>query len=141
MYKFTEFQSILGIQQLSKLDNFNNIRTRNANYLMDNLNSDGVFFPKISKQTKPIFLRLPIYFENINGTNRNKVINRFKMSGIEITPYLLRESLPFLFAKGSTDYPIADRMTSNTLTIPTHPGLTEEDLDQIIDILNHWVDI
>ncbi|KGK99152.1 hypothetical protein LI82_03745 [Methanococcoides methylutens] len=141
MYKFTEFQSILGIQQLSKLDTFNNIRIKNANYLMDNLKPYGLFFPKISKQTKPIFLRLPIYFENVNRANRNKIITMFKHSGIEITPYLLRESLPFLFAEGSTDYPRADRMTSNTLTIPTHPGLTNDNLDQIIDLLNNRVDI
>ncbi|MCD4740965.1 MAG: DegT/DnrJ/EryC1/StrS family aminotransferase [Desulfobacteraceae bacterium] len=140
MYKYTELQAILGVQQLSKLDTYNNIRIKNASYLIDNLDRDDLLFPKISRQMKSTFSRLPVYFENINRENRNELIKAFIRSGIEVTPYLV-DSLPYLFKKNSIEYPIAEKMTEKTLTVPTHPNMDKKDLNLIIDILNDYGDL
>ncbi len=136
-YKYTEFQAILGLQQLSKLDAYNNVKIKNASYLMNNLDRNGLLFPEVTENMKPTFSRLPVYFENIDRENRRKLINDFVRSGIEVTPYIER-SLPYLFNEKSSDHPIAEKMANQTLTIPTHPNMNKRDLDKISDLLNHW---
>ncbi|KAF5421290.1 MAG: dTDP-4-amino-4,6-dideoxygalactose transaminase [Candidatus Methanomarinus sp.] len=110
-----------------------------ANYIIDHLNRDDLLFPKISSQMKSTFLRLPVYFENINKEKRNKFIKPFIRSGIKRISCLV-DSLPYLFKKNSIEYPIAEKMTNITLTVPTHPNMDKRDLDLIIDLLNHCGD-
>jgi len=136
MYKYTEFQASLGVKQLSKLDAYNNARIKNASYLMENLDREGLFFPEVSEQLKPTYSRFPVYFENISREKRDKLINSFISSGIEVTPYL-PDSLPNLYNEKSSDFPIAEQMTNKTLTVPTHPNMNRKDLDKIVEILNH----
>lgn len=137
MHQYTEFQATLGVQQLSKLDAYNNIRTKNASYIKENLDRDDLFFPKVLKQMNPIFSRLPIYFENMSKEKRKNLINAFLQAGIEVTPYL-NYSLPYLFNEKNSAYPVAERMADKTLTLPTHPNMNKKNLDQIIYQLNHW---
>ncbi|MCQ1535238.1 aminotransferase class V-fold PLP-dependent enzyme [Methanosarcina sp. KYL-1] len=136
-YKYTEFQATLGLQQLSKLDVYNNARIKNASYLMNNLDRNGLLFPEVPEHMKPTFSRFPIYFENIDREDRKNLINAFVRSGIEVTPYIT-SSLPQLFNEKSPDYTIAEKMANKTLTIPTHPNINKRNLDKIIDLLNHW---
>ena len=140
MYKYTEFQASLGVKQLSKLDAYNNARINNASYLMENLDRAGLFFPEVSEQMKPTYSRFPVYFENISRENRNKIISSFINSGIEVTPYL-PDSLPNLYDEKSSDFPIAEKMTNKSITVPTHPNMNKKDLDKIVEILNRRVDL
>lgn len=137
MYKYTNLQAILGVYQISKLDSFNKIRTENANYLMENLEMEYITFPSISKQTKPIFLRLPIYIESIKIAERNGLINIFKRSKIEASTYM-DLSLPQLFNEKSKECPMSERIASKTVTLPTHPNMTKRDLDLIIELMDNW---
>ena len=137
MYKYTEFQATMGLQQLSKLDAYNDVRIKNASYLMENLNPNGLLFPEVSKRIKPTFSRLPIYFENMDEESRKNLMDKFIVSGTEVTPYI-KASLPHIFNEKTPNYPVAEKMANKTLTIPTHPNLNKRDLDKIIDILDNW---
>lgn len=137
MYQYTEFQAALGVHQLSKLDTYNNIRIKNASYIIGNLDREDLSFPKVLKQMNPIFSRLPIYFENMNKEKRKSLVNAFLQAGIEATPYL-NNSLPNMFNEKDSAYPVAERMAEKTLTIPTHPNMNIKILDQIINQLNYW---
>jgi dTDP-4-amino-4,6-dideoxygalactose transaminase len=138
-YKYTNYQSLLGLLQLYKLDLFNSIRIENANYLMTQLKSDIINHPKKSKKSNPIYLRLPISINGIGIDGRDKMIQSFKESGIEVTPYM-KQSLPQLFNVGSIECPISDKIAKNTVTLPTHPNIQKTDLDLISNIINNWCD-
>lgn len=53
----------------------------------------------------------------------------------------LEDSLPNLLYEKSPDFPVAKKMTTKNLTVPTHPRTNKKDLDKRIDIENNRTNI
>jgi len=133
-FKYTNMQAVIGILQLSNLDRFNEVRTRNAKFLINHLkNIDGIHLPKITKHSKPIFLRLPIWIENITSKQRDDLIYKLQKSGID-APVAYPNSLPQFFLS-SSGYPNTEELVKKTITLPTHPLVKESDLKKIVNVI------
>ena len=132
--KYTDMQASVGMIQFSNLDSFNDARIKNAEFLINHLKKvDGVHLPKIAKHSKPIFLRLPIWIENIKEGERVNLINRLQKSGID-APVAYPNSLPKFFFN-SNGYPNTEELVKKTITLPTHPLVKEIDLKKIVEII------
>lgn len=134
MYKYSNIQSNLGMFQLNKIDIFNKKRFDNANYLMKNIEKDGISFPRASVNTKPIFLRLPMIIKNIEYKERDALIKKFENAGLETSKYM-NISLPQLFNETTKECPISEKITRETITLPTHPNVLKSDLDLMIKVM------
>jgi dTDP-4-amino-4,6-dideoxygalactose transaminase len=130
-FKYTDMQASVGMVQLSNLERFNDTRKRNALILMKYLKGmNGIHLPQIGRYSKPIFLRLPIWVEDITEKQREDLIDKLRESGID-APVAYPNSLPKFFLN-SDGYPNAEELVSKTITLPTHPCVKEGDLERML---------
>ena len=127
-YYMNEFSAAIGLVQLKKLKKLNNIRQQNAKR----------YFDELSCEKKLQFNKNCSYhFYWILVKNRDKLRKILLEKGIEtgthyppihkFTMYDKKISLP------NTEY-----AAKSIITLPTHPNLTENDLDEIIKIINKF---
>ena len=132
-YAYTDMQAAVGMVQLSKLDKMNDYRIANANYLMKRLNDiKTIHIPEVSDNTKPIFLRLPIWIEEGGVKVRDELIQQMQKSGID-TPVAYPNVLPRFFNLSMEPYPNAEELVDKTITLPVHPLVKEADLEKSIN--------
>lgn len=136
--KYTDLQASLGIAQLSHLELFNNIRFKNAEFLIKNLaDIPSLKTPIPPKKCRSIYLRLPIWIENIAFSQREDLIKKLQCAGIDAS-VAYPNSLPEFFGFDMSSYPNTEELISKTITLPTHPLVRENDLLKIISTVDKY---
>lgn len=126
-YRMTDMAATIGIEQLKKLDRFNNKRTENADYLTKNL-PNNVVTPVEMENVKHVFHQY-----TIRCKNRNKLINKLKENGIGsgiYYPKCLHQYQP-LKKYQKNNLIEAEKATSEVLSLPIHPLVMQNDLNKI----------
>ena len=137
-FKWTDMQASVGLIQLSNLERFNDARMRNAAFLMENLKHvEGIHLPKVAKHSKPIFLRLPVWFEHITEGQRDELIERLRKAGID-APVAYPNSLPKFFLN-LDGYPNTEELVRKTITLPVHPYVRSKDLYRMIRVIKRVI--
>jgi len=104
---------------------------------MENLKHvEGIHLPKVAKHSKPIFLRLPVWFEHITEGQRDELIEKLRKAGID-APVAYPNSLPAFFL-GVNGFPNTEELVKKTITLPTHPYVKEKNLKNIVKILGFF---
>jgi perosamine synthetase len=133
-FKYTDMQASVGMVQLASLERFNEARKRNAAFLMKPLKEmNGIHLPQIVRHGKPIFLRLPIWVEDITERQRADLIVKLRKSGIDAS-VAYPNSLPQFFLRVQ-GFPNVEEMVKKTITLPTHPLVKENDLKKIVGVI------
>lgn len=136
-YKFTEMQAAVLIEQLSKLNRFNEMRIKNARLLTKNLrNMEKISPPKIIKDAKPFFLRLPIYIKNTTAYQIDKLMQKLKKVGID-SSVVYPISLTTYFNRQIGECPNAEYLANKILGLPIHPCVKKGDIEKTTDIIEH----
>lgn len=139
-YRMTDIQAALGFSQLSKLDRFV-ARRREIAARYDEAFSDllGVELPQSSPKQRArsahhLYILL-LDFEVLN-TTRSAVMWKLRDCGIGTqVHYIPVYRLPYYadnFPVDPGQYPAAERYYETCLSIPMHPGLTDEDVEYVI---------
>lgn len=154
-YRMTEIQGAIGRVQLKKLDNYIEIRNKNAQYLTDAVNNiDGINPPNVPEYCEPAF---NYWIGSINpeiiGLNKQQFLEKFPKSKI-LYPKPLYETKLFrektAYPKGcpwschfygkEIDYtkishPVVEKITKEIFALDIHPKVSKEDLDDNIKIM------
>ncbi len=87
MYRMTELEAAIGIVQLRKLDENNDIRTENADYLSQQLEElPGIEAPYVGDTVKHVYYNYsPTFVEQEMGIPRNKFIQAVQAEGVPLT--------------------------------------------------------
>lgn len=134
-FRMTDISAAIGVAQLKKLESFNEKRIKNAEYLTDHINNiEGIQPPFIQKDVKHVFHQYTIRVSK----NRDKLIEFLNNNGIgtgihypkPIYAQKLYEDLGF-----KADCKEAEKAAREVISIPVHPGLNEEDLENIVSVL------
>lgn len=137
-FRMTNIAAAIGIEQLKKLDNFNEKRIENATYLINNLKDLNLILPKIPQNHKHVFHQFTIMVEN-----RDELIKKLHEKEIKADVFYPRliVSQPYYQKLGysSKGLEIAEEVTKKVLSLPIHPSLTKEDLDYIIKTLKEII--
>lgn len=136
--RMTDLQAAIGIVQLKKLDQLNQKRISNAKYFMKNL-FKIVKCPTTPFNYKHVFHQFTIKIPGKRKTIQAKLIKQ----GIESLIYYPKPLHKELIYKGLIDpdpsLPIAEKISTQVLSIPIHPSLSRSDLkyinDSIINII------
>ncbi len=123
--------------RLSQLESMIEIRRRNANFYMNNLDPDFVFFPK----EKP-WEHNTYHTFVIQVNQRAKLISELEKFGIQTaihypTPIHLQPAAKKLGYKLG-DFPVAEKQSEAILTLPVHQFLSESDLQKIVHVTNNF---
>ncbi|NOY09696.1 MAG: DegT/DnrJ/EryC1/StrS family aminotransferase [Spirochaetes bacterium] len=139
-FRMTDIQAAVGRVQLKKLDLFNLKRIENANYLTERLKEiKGLKLPKVMPWGRHVYHLYPVVIQpEIFGMNKEDFIyTMLHEKGIKMgTHYTPVVPLTWAFKKrGFKDgqFPVAESVVGNLITLPINPGQTKEALDYLID--------
>jgi perosamine synthetase len=131
-YHAADITSVMGIIGLETI-NQNNIRRREiAKYYLNNINN--VIKPDYQDNRVPSSHFLPLFFED-----RDVAYNALKDNGIFCGMHYKRNDKykPFIEFKKTGGLINAEWYENHELTLPMHLGLTDNDLETIVHILNN----
>jgi len=158
-YRMSEINAAIGLVQLKKLEKLNQKRIENSIYLLNEIKKRGINWlrvPEIKSYIRHTFFWCPVVVvEEELGMSTPELVKKLREYGVEVR-YRYREPLykqkvlldlspyprgcPFKCAKRSIDYrkiylPIAEKLAGRIIGLPNHPGLSKEDLDYVIDMI------
>lgn len=138
-YRMTEMEAAIGIEQLKKLDKFNDIRIRNSNYLTKELSKiEGINPPYSAPYVKHVFhIYAVTYDQDMIALPREKFVRALEAEGIPVWrghPRPLYENPIFK----EWDYrkepcPVTEELCQNVIAFYLiRPPATIEDMDDIV---------
>ncbi|MBR6910331.1 MAG: lipopolysaccharide biosynthesis protein RfbH [Candidatus Methanomethylophilaceae archaeon] len=142
--KATDLQAAIGCSQLKKIDSFKSARQKNFNHLKEGLKclEGRIILPEAMPGSDPDWFGFPITCEN--GAERDRLISRLERSSIQ-TRTLFSGNITrhpcFEHLVEGKDYRIVgdlegtDRIMRDTFWIGVYPGLTDKDLDRMVDTI------
>ena len=137
-YRMTDICAAILLEQLKKIDFMTKKRIENANCLIDGLKEiKGIKVPSIKKDNKHVFHQFTIGVEDDFKLSRDELMHYLKEKGINTAVYYpkplhLCEHFKNMGYK-ERDYPIAEKISKQVLSLPVHPHLTEEQINTIIN--------
>lgn len=133
-FRMTDIAAAIGLAQLNVIDEFNNKRISNANYLNEQLkNVEGIVTPKSPDNYKHVYHQYTILVEKGNRDDWVEFLtNKGIGTGIHYPIPLYNQPIyKKLGIEG--DCPLAEKAADNVISLPVHPSLTKEDLDLVVD--------
>lgn len=127
-FRMTDIAAAVGVEQLKKLEEFNERRIKNASFLSEQLN-DAVETPYVLSSAKHVFHQYTIKTEK-----RERLKENLKKDGIGFGIYYPK---PLHFYEplrkyGNNNLKNAENICKKVLSLPVHPSLSEEDLEKIV---------
>ena len=140
-YRLNEIQSILGIVQLSKLNNWIKKRQKIFSKYSKCLSNLPLVLPKKFKKYESSNHLYVIQTLEKTGNERNKLYNYLKKNKVEPNVhYIPIHTHPFYKKLGfkSLDFPNANLYYKRCLSIPMHAGLHDKDQDKVINLIENF---
>ena len=136
-YRMTDIAAAIGLCQLGKLEGFTRRRKENAAYLAHELNKIlGLITPGIQPGATHVFHQYTIRVTPAFGMSRDELRKSLAEKGImtEIYYPLPIHQQPVYRELGYNDsLPNAEQAAKEVLSLPVHPSLAQEDLEEIVE--------
>ncbi len=132
-------QRAFGTSVLQRLDSINAVRRSNGRYLAERLRDvKDISIPKELEGAEAVYLRLPVVFGN--RETREEMYRQLSRAGIGASRAYVNslnryDYLAHIVPRG--DYPAAEYVAERILTLPTHPLMSQTDLDTIVDVFRN----
>ena len=136
-FRMTEMQAAIGLVQLEKLPEMQAARQQNATYLTENL--EGVITPIVRPGCVHAWhqytVRVPGGREKRDALQAHLTEQGIGTGVYYPLPLHLQPAFAHLGYKIG-DFPIAEKLSGEVLSLPVHPGLSSEDLSKIVEGVN-----
>ncbi len=136
-FRMTDISAAIGIVQLSKLEQFTEKRIINAKKLTEGM-EDVVGVPYIAPDVRHVFHQY-----TIKQSSRDGLRSALEAAGIGSGIYYPKSlhQLPVFQDHITEGYsaPVAEEVSSEVLSLPVHPGLSEEDIEKIINTVKDFI--
>jgi perosamine synthetase len=137
--RMTDVSAAIGVVQLKKLNQFNQKRVENAAKLTNGLkNIKGLVTPYTTPNVLHVFNQYTMRVSPEFSSSRDALIEKLKAAGIGANIYypIPIHKQPFYQKLGYNDIlPETEKAAQEVLSIPVHPGLSEQDLGLIVSAL------
>ena len=132
-FRMTDIAAAIGLAQLPKLDGYNERRRAIAARYDREL--AGVTTPSVRAGVTHVYHQY-----TIRVRERDAFAERLKERGVGSAIYYpipVHRQKPFLaLGYGDEGFPVTDRLTDEVLSIPVHPSLSDEEVEQVIEAAN-----
>lgn len=142
-YRMPEMSAALGISQLTKINEFTDIRRKNAAKLRKGLDGiRGLFLPK-EIGTDHVYHQFTTRVTVDCRHTRDEVVAFMLSKGIQTGTYYPKplHLYPMFMEMGykQGDFPVAEQAAGEVLALPVHPLLSTNDIDYIIHTLRSYI--
>ena len=135
-FRMTDIAAAIGLTQLKKLDEFNQKRIDNANYLTKELeNVDGIITPKVSNGVKHVYHQYTIKVKSGDRDSWVKFLNDNGIGTGIYYPIPIYKQALYVELGYDDRHENTEKVADSVISIPVHPSLSKEDLNTIISIL------
>ena len=137
-YNTTDFQSALGISQLKKLESMREKRKRIAEIYINAFSDKIDFISELdyNKSSWHLFV--------IKVLNRDELYKKLKAKGIDTAVHFIPiHKHPYYrerFSYSDKDYPIANTVYEQCLSLPIYPGLNNDEINYIIQYVLQYAE-
>jgi len=129
--RMTDIHASIGLVQLKKLFQWTQKRKKNANFLSENLR--GVIIPTIPDGYQHVFHQ---YTVRIVDMDRERFAKELLKLGVGSGVYYPKPVHALQSFKLNLDLPNTELACSQVLSIPVHPSLKNQELEQIVNAVN-----
>ncbi len=133
-FRMSDVHAAIGLAQLRKLEQFNEMRIANARYLSEHLR--GVVVPVVPEGRRHVFHQYTI---RVPDGRRDAVLDGLRERGIGTAVYYpvpVHQQQFYRDMGYNLVLPEAERAAREVLSLPVHPGLSRADLEKIADAVN-----
>lgn len=131
-YRMTEMAAAIGVQQLKKLPSWTEKRIANAGYLDKALGiSEKITTPFVPNGFKHVYHQYTIRVQN-----RDQVIQKLADGGVGAGVYYPKglHQLGPLAGYSDRSMPVTEKAANEVLSLPVHPGLSDEELATVAEV-------
>jgi len=136
-FRMTDIQAAIGIEQLKKLEKFNQARRENAHYLSEHLK--GVAVPVVPEGYEHVYHQYTI---RVSGGRRDALMQHLAARGVGSMVYYpvpIHQQTFYVDQLGyKLSLPETELAASEVLSLPVHPGLSGADLETIVNAVNEF---
>ncbi len=136
-FRMTDIQAAIGLEQLKKLDKFNQVRRENARYLSEHLK--GVIVPFVPEGYEHVYHQYTI---RVPGGRRDALIQHLAardVGSMVYYPVPIHQQTFYINQLGyKLSLPETELAASEVLSLPVHPSLNVADLETIVNAVNEF---
>jgi len=139
-YRMTNLEAAIGLAQLEKINTHIRNRRQIANSYFKELDGfESLILPTEKEYAKSAFWMFNITFKDNVRIDRDLVLNRLYKYGIDARniPYPLNTLPPYRKIAQGKKFPVAWKIFSRSISLPTHENLTQEDIKYVCDKLKY----
>jgi perosamine synthetase len=133
-FRMTNILAAIGVAQLAKLERFNEQRIANAEYLSEHLPHDIVDVPQVRPGTHHVFHQYTVRIRP--PLDRDVAREKLAAAGVGTEVYypvpVHKQQLYIELGYGDQSFPESERASKEVMSLPVHPGLSQEDLETIV---------
>jgi dTDP-4-amino-4,6-dideoxygalactose transaminase len=137
-HRMTDLQAAVGVPQLLKLTEINNIRAANARQLIKGLaDLEGLILPRFPSTRTHVWHQFTVRITDEAPVTRDRLAEHLKSRGIATSVYYPRLVFDYECYRNhplvrTSQVPRAMNFTKQVLSLPVHPGLQPADIDRIV---------
>lgn len=137
-YRMTDLHAAIAVEQLKKAGRFNGHRRKVAEMYFEKLSKvSGIQLPSVSNDVEHVFHQFTLRLDD--SVNRELVTSKLRESGVGSGVYYPKplHLYPHIkkYGYGKGDFPVAEQAAAAVLSLPIHPGISEEDVISVVDNL------
>jgi perosamine synthetase len=140
-YNFTDLQASLGLPQLKKVDAMWDSRKRIAakyTEALKDLDTIQLHTLKPDRDTSWHLFPIRLYLGRLTK-NRAQIINELREKNIGVGVHFMPVHQHLYYSEtfnlSDTEYPVASAAFPRLMSLPIYPGMTDENVDKVIDVL------
>jgi dTDP-4-amino-4,6-dideoxygalactose transaminase len=145
-YRMTDLQAAIAIEQLKKVNKFNEVRNRNARIFDQGLRDvKSILVPATKAGRTHVYHQYTLRLTEDFPLDRETLIEELKKRGIGAGVYYPKplHIIPHIAKHGykKGDFPEAERAAEQVLSLPVHPKVSEADARTIVSALKGLADV
>lgn len=134
-YRLTNIQAAIGVAQMEQIDDFIEIKRRNAalyNSLLGGMN--GITLPPEADGCKNVYWMYSVLIEDDFGLSRDKVMVRLKEKGVDTRPFFYPLHRMPIYKRDGV-YPVVEELSRKGINLPSATTLKENDIHTVYTAL------
>jgi perosamine synthetase len=135
-YRITNLQCAIGLAQSERLNEFLIARKRIFERYRSNLRNKVQIQGNLPSNAEHGHWLFSIVTEN--NVNRDSLVKELAKRNIETRPFFVPTN-EFPYIKTEDQTPVSSKLSKNGLSLPTYPSLTNDEIDEISDIVLEFI--